>query len=132
MIHGDLLQLFQACAPDLHRFFAKRVRCEHTAADLTQETYLRLTGLGRLESVRNVRAFLFQIADNLAIDHLRSRTRFRRRYAGAPSADLVAATPPPDRELAAKQEWRILQDAIAELPPKCRTAFWGERARSTR
>jgi len=29
-------------------------------------------------------AFLFQIADNLAIDHLRSRTRFRQRYVGTP------------------------------------------------
>ncbi|MGD9726426.1 MAG: RNA polymerase sigma factor [Nitrospiraceae bacterium] len=123
MSQGDLLQAFESCALDLRRFLAKRVQCEATAADLVQETYLRLTRLTNSEPIQNIRAFLFQIADNLAIDHLRSRTRFCRRYAGTPSPDLAGTTPLPDRELAAKQEWNLLQEAIGDLAPKCREAF---------
>lgn len=123
VMHSDLLQVFQACALDLRRFLTKRVQCEEAAADLAQATYLRLARLGSSAHVQNIRGFLFQIADNLAIDHLRSRTRFQQRYAGAPSADLVGPAPLPDRELAAKQELAILEEAIAELPPKCWTAF---------
>lgn len=118
-----MLQAFETHALDLRRFLAKRVQCEETAADLVQETYLRLSGIARSEPIQNIRAFLFQVADNLAIDHLRSRTRFYQRYAGTPSPDLMGSTPLPDRELAAKQEWSIIQQAISELTPKCRTAF---------
>jgi RNA polymerase sigma factor (sigma-70 family) len=120
---GDLIEVFQACLLDLRRFLAKRVQCEDTAADLVQETYLRVAGLDQVASVRNGRAFLFKIADNLAIDHLRSRVRLHQRYAGAPSPELASTLPTPDRELEARQEWSLLQKAIADLPPKCRAAF---------
>ncbi len=122
-MHSELLDLFQSCALDLRRFLTKRVRCEEGAADLSRETYLRLSRLKSFSHVKNFRGFIFQIADNLAVDHLRSRTRFQQRYVGAPSDDMAGSAPLPDRELAAKQELAILETAISELPPKCRAAF---------
>ncbi|MGC4097105.1 MAG: RNA polymerase sigma factor [Nitrospira sp.] len=119
----DLLQAFEAYALDLRRFLTSRVHCEQAAADLVQETYMRVIGSATSEPIHNIRSFLFQIANNLAIDHLRSRTRFQQHYAGTPSEDLAGSTPLPDRELTAKQDLAILQKAISELPTKCRSAF---------
>ena len=122
VMHSDLLHMFESCALDLRRFLARRVQCEAAAADLAQETYLRLARLASTTQVQNVRGFLFQVADNLAIDYLRSRTRFQQRYAGIPSTDLMGPAPLPDRELAAKQELAILEEAIAEMPSGISTA----------
>lgn len=122
-MHNELLHLFQSCALDLRRFLTKRVHCEETAADLCQDTYLRLARLQSTAHVQNLRGFIFQIADNLAIDHLRSRTRFQQQHVGPPSEDLAASAPLQDREFAAKQEMEMLERAIAELPPKCRRVF---------
>ncbi|ULA65999.1 MAG: Putative RNA polymerase sigma factor FecI [Nitrospira sp.] len=122
-MQSELFHLFQSCALDLRRFLTKRVQCEDTAADLCQDTYLRLARLKSSAHVQNLRGFIFQIADNLAVDHLRSRTRFQQQYGGHPTDDLATSAPLQDREFAAKQELAILQTAIAELPPKCRTAF---------
>ena len=123
MSNVELLQAFETYAIDLRRFLTSRVQCEQAAADLVQETYIRVIGSAASEPIHNIRSFLFQIANNLAIDHLRSRTRFQQHYAGTPSEELVGSTPLPDRELTAKQELALLQQAISELPPKCRTAF---------
>ena len=122
-MHCELLYLFQSCALNLRRFLTKPVQCKAAAADLSQETYLRLSRLKSFRDVKNFRGFIFQIADNLAIDHLRSRTRFQQRYVGAPSDDMAGSAPLPDREFSAKQELAILETAISELPPKCRAAF---------
>jgi hypothetical protein len=125
VMHSDLLHMFESCALDLRRFLARRVQCEAAAADLAQETYLRLARLASTTQVQNVRGFLFQVADNLAVEYLRSRTRFQQRYAGIPSTDLMGPAPLPDRELAAKQELAILEEAIAEMPSGISTASSG-------
>ena len=45
---------------------------QQIAADLRQETWLRLQGR-RTEEIGNVRAFLYRIARNLLIDHHRQQ-----------------------------------------------------------
>ncbi|MGH7230773.1 MAG: sigma factor [Nitrospiraceae bacterium] len=42
MTQGELVQLFQPHAQNLERFLTRRLGCPQTAADLLQETRLRL------------------------------------------------------------------------------------------
>lgn len=81
-----LTQLFNRYAPDVRRFLASRVTCDATAADLTQETFLRLAQLPNLAAIENVLAYLFRIAAYIATDHLRALVR---RKAPSPNRKTV-------------------------------------------
>jgi RNA polymerase sigma factor (sigma-70 family) len=123
-MHGDLFQAFQACAADLRRFFAGRLRCEQTAADLTQEMYLRLARIDEPHLIADLRSYLFRIAANLATDH--ERARRRRANLIDEDADWLAVpdqTASPEAALLAKEELRLVEEALTELSPLCRRIF---------
>lgn len=48
--------------PELRRFLTRRLRCADSAADLTQEAYLRMCATARNTAVENPQAFLFHAA----------------------------------------------------------------------
>lgn len=58
---------------DLLSYFRGRVKCPQTAADLTQETLLRLHACGLEQVGEYLNARAFRIAANLLIDHQRKR-----------------------------------------------------------
>jgi RNA polymerase sigma factor (sigma-70 family) len=120
---GELVQLFQGYAQALQRFLARRVGCQEAAAELMQETYLRLASLDGGHRIDNPGAYLFQIAEHLAVDHLHQHTRVQRHYAGTPAEDLPSQAPSPEAEVVAREQCHLLRQAIRELPPKCRTVF---------
>ena len=73
MTTEELEVAFRAHATELRSFLHRQLRNPETAADLTQETYLRLLRQPPRKPVLNLRGFIFKIARNLAIDHARSR-----------------------------------------------------------
>lgn len=92
--------LFLLYQKDLMRFLTYKVRCVETAADLTQETYLRIAHHPDAGNIENMRAYLFRIANNLALDYLRSQTRQNKRDAGPVTEDIICRQPEPDAALA--------------------------------
>jgi RNA polymerase sigma factor (sigma-70 family) len=101
---------------DLYRF------CVVTAGrgeadDVFQESWVAaLRAYPRLRRADNLRAWLFRIAQNKAIDLHRSRTRRPVPVADVPEP----ADPRPDRLDGEPELWR----AVRELPPKQRTAVF--------
>jgi RNA polymerase sigma factor (sigma-70 family) len=106
------------------------VRDDDVAADLLQDTFLRAHGaLERLRSGSNARAWLYRIATNAALNHLRDRARetaalqghAREKETTAPSwldADAFGgAAHETDRRHAAV--WA----RVAELPERQRVAL---------
>lgn len=125
MSNVDLAQLFNCHAQDVRRFLVSRVACDATAADLTQETFLRLSQLPDLGAIDNCRAYLFRIATNLATDHLRALSR--RRPAIPENDECLLAHPDhastPEAALLAKEELASVLQALHELSPLCRQIF---------
>lgn len=71
-------QLLAIYGIELARHLRRMVRDEDTAQDLLQDTMLRAyRALGRLGDGANERAWLYRIATNAALNHLRGRTRER-------------------------------------------------------
>jgi len=69
----------------LYRYLLRWTRETATAEDLFQQTWLKvLENIGRFDAKRNFEAWLFAIARNVAIDHLR---RYRPESLGEPSED---------------------------------------------
>lgn len=105
----------------LYRFLVRMVADRATAEDLFQQTWIRLMEkIGSYDARRNFEAWLFAIARNLAIDHLR-----RRRGISLDEADdsgqarvdrLVASSPDALEQLLDFERGVQLAAAIGELP----------------
>jgi RNA polymerase sigma-70 factor (ECF subfamily) len=115
-------RLFQEHNRALIGFLVARLQSEAEAQDVAQEAYVRLLQLDQGCAVSFLRAHLFAIAGNLAIDRIRQRQVRERNSPQDFFADLLAR-PGPDRAAIAQEELAIIKAALRELPEKCRRAF---------
>jgi RNA polymerase sigma-70 factor (ECF subfamily) len=107
----------------LVRFFKRRSRCVDDAADLAQDTFVRLSAVD-LREIRQPASFLFTTALNLLRDRARSaRTRNEVFSVPAEEAQLICPAPHAERVLDGEQRIRELEAALRELSPKCRAVF---------
>lgn len=116
--------LYQRHFGELCAFILRRVGCRELAAELTNETFIRILDYKSPEPILNQRAFLYRIAGNLAIDH----HRFHREQTECiddlgENEHLVTDINDPVRVLCARQTLERLRLAIDALPPQCRRAF---------
>jgi len=105
----------------LYRYLQRLVREPAVAEDLFQQTWLRVVqNIRSLDPGRNFEAWLFRIAHNLAIDHLR-RHRMESLDEPLPSGEaagtlLSAPSPGALERLLDKERDRWLAATLAELP----------------
>lgn len=100
---------------------AKRVGCSETAADLATELYLKLRRINPVcQSEGEAWTYLYRMAKSAAIDHI--RTINRRQVLLDHASDLVEPQEAigPDRAIAADDQMKIVEGALAELPEKAR------------
>jgi RNA polymerase sigma-70 factor, ECF subfamily len=118
----QLLEAIHAAhAAALHRYVARLARDDAEAQDVVQEALLRLWRhpevLERPEE--SVRAWLFTVARNLVVDHLRSARHARER-----TTNQVPERPEPDATQALLDTW-LVADALVELSPEHRAVVVG-------
>ena len=70
-------KVFELLRDPVYRYLFRVLDNPHEAEDLTQEVFLRLyMYLHKGQTVTNIRAWVFRIAHNLAIDHHRKKIQF--------------------------------------------------------
>lgn len=124
---AQVAQLFREHNRALIAFLQCRLNSPSDAQELAQEAYVRMLMLERPEKVDSLRAYLFRIAANLAVDRLRMRKVRNDKVrndilAEQPLEDLHVA-PIPERHVATLEQWRDLRRALRELPAKTSQAF---------
>ncbi len=114
----------------LEKYLASKLDSAEDAAEVAQEAYLRMHRMEAPQKLDNARAFLFQVATNLAVDQLRRRTlHFRflkqesRQAPEGEAVDINAVTAPPEQILDAKEKLKAMYQAVDELPFKVKQAF---------
>lgn len=109
--------------------FLQRNRCSAAeVADLSQETFARIYEAAQRERPLLAKPFLFQIARNLMIDHLRKQNVVSlETMADFEWVNLPDDKPSSERQTAARQELALLQAALDELPPRCRQIVMMQR-----
>lgn len=122
---SNVATLFREHNRALVAFLQCRLGSLADAQELAQEAYLRMLVLENSGRIDSPRAFLFRIAANLAVDRLRMR-----KLRDAPAMDELPEpvpelhlAPVPERQAMASEQWRGLQEALRELPPKTSRAF---------
>ena len=113
---------------ELQNFLTGKLKDADAAADLAQESYLRVLAMQQAgEVVEQPRALLYRVANNLIIDrHRRAEVRDQVMVVDDQFADIQVAAPQAwEPEIAAMSSQGInsLLAAIDALPPRCREVF---------
>lgn len=107
----------------LRRYFSRRVKAQWDVDNLVQETLTRFIVVNRTETISQPFGYLYRIANNLLVDHARR---------GAVTSPVMTVLEDDDQAgIRAEQEDALhladlraaLEEALDELPPKCREAF---------
>jgi RNA polymerase sigma-70 factor (ECF subfamily) len=115
-------RLFEEHNRALVRFLVAKLSSEAEAQEVAQEAYVRLLRLEDSSAASFLRAHLFSIAGNLAVDRLRQR-QVRERNVPQDLFEDLLNRPGPDREVLGQQELEVVKGALSRLPEKCRRAF---------
>jgi RNA polymerase sigma-70 factor (ECF subfamily) len=112
------LEVVAGVRPDLHRFCARMTGSVADGEDLVQETLTRAyTSLSQLQKVAQLRSWLFRIAHNQAIDHLRGyEHRMRDPLDPSSGDDRVEDSLAVDDRLAREEAVRAALSRFIELP----------------
>lgn len=119
-----LNEIMQRWREKLAAFLTRMTGDHATAIDLAQETFVRLyQHRASYQPSAPFPTYLFRIASNLARNH----ARWKRRHPTVSMDDLdesrpepAASSPVPDQQLDHSERLRIIEAAIAALPPDVR------------
>lgn len=118
----SIASLFRDHNRALVSFLTLRLQSVQEAREVAQEAYVRLLQLERPEVQGFLRAYLFRIAANLAVDRLRRRST-ELRAARAELFDELDDVDEPERCALANESLDVVRQSLEELPEACRQAF---------
>ncbi len=104
------------------------VGCPQTAEDLAHEAYLKMLHASKSQEISYPHPFLYQIARNLALDHLR-KEKIRQRSNSHPKDDedndnllecIPSTAPTPEQQTADRQQVALMLDALNGLSERRR------------
>jgi RNA polymerase sigma factor (sigma-70 family) len=119
---AEVALLFREHNRTLVLYLAARLKDVQSAREVAQEAYVRLLQLESTGTVSFMRAYLFKIASNIAIDRLRQQ-QTRSRFDKPQEWDDIFIEPSTERTLIAREELVHLGQLVAELPEKYQQAF---------
>lgn len=126
MTGKTLKGLFLAHRRELQAYLTNKLKDAETAADLTQEAFLRYAEQNTADgaNVAHGRSYLYRTAHNLAIDHVRQKARQKTdASAHDDMADIADDQPTQEEQADARQKLDRLRAAVAELPERTRQIF---------
>ena len=106
----------------LKGWLRKKLGCADTAADLTQDTFVRLLTRPQPEGLGEPRAYLTTVAKGLLSNWYRRQT-LEQAYLDALAAIPQAQVPAAEHRLEILETLQQLDVVLAALPVKARTAF---------
>ena len=123
----EFKQLFLAHQGELHAYLKRKLGNADTATDLTQETFLRFARHRETcpeVTITHERSYLYRIAHNLAVDHLRRARRGKvDETPGYELVDIPDEAPTPEQAVSNRSELSIVREAILEMPERTRHIF---------
>lgn len=117
-------QVFLHFFPRVRRFVLQLTGSAETAEEIAADTLLQVW-LKRetLPEITNLSAWLYVSARNRALNLLNKPERTNFFFLELTDMDYVLQTADPEQDLIFRETLALVNQAIAELPPKCRMIF---------
>lgn len=116
-------QLYSAYRGWLHNWLRGKLGCSEQAADLVQETFIRvMTARPNIASLEQPRAYLSSIAKNLAIDYWR-RKELEEAYLAALALLPEHEAPSPEQSLLVMEALERVDKVLQSLPSVTQQVF---------
>ncbi|MSU48150.1 MAG: sigma-70 family RNA polymerase sigma factor [Opitutus sp.] len=120
---GDFATLYRATVAPLRRYLTRLLGNRTEAQDVAHDAYLRIYPGAEKNRLKQPEAVLYTTARRLAINRLKRRS-ISPISNDVPSLETTpSATPGVAQQVMARQEWRLLEVAIAQLPEGCRNVL---------
>ncbi|QHG67066.1 sigma-70 family RNA polymerase sigma factor [Pseudomonas putida] len=118
----EVALLYQSHHAWLRGWLRSRVGCQEHAADLAQDTFVRLLRARQVSPLKEPRAYLSSIARGLMIDQFRRRT-LERAYQESLALLPEGEVPSEEHRLVILDTLERLDRALHQLKPRTRQAF---------
>jgi RNA polymerase sigma-70 factor (ECF subfamily) len=119
----DFAGLYRATIAPLRRYLARFLGSTTEAQDVAHDAYLRVFPAEGKRPAERPEALLYVTARRLAINRLKRRG-ISPFVGGTLSLETVASSEPGvAQQVMARQEWRLLEQAIRQLPEGCRAVL---------
>lgn len=122
----DILEIFQKNEQAIRRHIHRFCRSADDIDEILQETFLRGFAASTRGAIKEPKAYLFQIAQNIALDRLRKKALVpvdSLEDSGGSSIILDEDQATADAQLDGRRKLTLFAKAVALLPPQCRRAF---------
>lgn len=108
----------------LHRSLTGLLRNEDDAAEVAQDAFVRMFAVEKPQGLDYPYAYLFRTALNLVKDRAKAQ-RIRDDHKAQLASDDFGNVEllSPERHVLAREQLRLMTEAIEGLPPKCRRVF---------
>jgi len=119
--------LFREEHPKLVHFLVARTGSWAEARDVAAQAFIQILGIKDPEAVNSLKAYLYTVARNIAINR-QKLAAIRRRIDGIARHEFANTAPSPEPQVFALERLQVLQRAIKRLRPLWREAlmlrFW--------
>lgn len=119
---SDIEHLYRRHRGWLHQWLSGQLGCPHRAADLAQDTFIRLLLKEATQSSDQPATLLKTIARGLVIDHWR-RSAVEKAYLEALATLPPQCTPSPEQQIQAREALQRVDAMLEGLKPQVRNAF---------
>ena len=119
----DFGALYRATIAPLRRYLTRLLGNNTEAQDVAHDAYLRIYPAENKPEANQPEAVLYTTARRLAINRLKRRSVSPFAPQGASLETAPSAAPGVPQQVMARQELRLLEEAIAELPEGCRAVL---------
>ena len=110
--------------PALRRWLAGRVQYGFLLDDVVQETYAKLATLPSVDHIENPRAYFFRAALSVIVTEVRrAPVVSMEMLSEIDRLSIESGVLPPDVQAEQREEFRLVAEAIDQLPTKCREVF---------
>lgn len=118
----DVADLYQNHHGWLHAWLRRKLGCTHNAADLAQDTFVRVLARADLPDLREPRAYLATIAGGLVANHWRRR-ELEQAYLEALATQPEPLAPSPEARRLIVETLEEVARLLDGLPPRVREIF---------
>ena len=115
--------LYRATVAPLRRYWARLLGNATEAQDIAHDAYIRVYPAMKRQNVDRPEALLYVTARRLAINRLKRRSISPIAGDGEQIEQAASANPGVAQQVMARQELKLLERAIADLPAGCRAVL---------